>query len=645
MPLMPWELTRPAGLVLLGLLPPLIVLYLLRVRRERRRVSSIWLFRKATQDLAASRPYRRLVASVPLILESLALVALALSAARPELQTNRLEAPRAVIVVDQSASMGTREGATTRLELARAAVRDVLARLSPGSEVMLLGASREAELVSPFERDRTRLDAALARLEVAEVEGRLGPALALASEQLRQSGGGTLVVITDGAVADAEDLVVPPFPLEVIRVGSHTENTAIVRTDVTRGIDPVSGRDRVEVFALLVHRGERARDVFVTLSQRNVVEPLAARRLRLEPGEHVPVVLGFEPAKTDEGTGLVVTLSPGDALASDDSAGVRVPESGKLPVVLAPRNASPWLRRALAADPDVELFAAELDGLSPEDVPYDALVVVDGACPQALPGAHLLIVNPPEGQCRTVTVGAREDAPVVTSWAESDPRLRFLTFEGVRIARARRLRAESSRAELVRARDAVVIADASSPGRTATIVGFDVGESNWPLTASFVVFVRNVAELARAERAHLVPRAAHTGEPLPLRVPLDATRVVVTPDDGKPIEVPARAGVAVLPAPTRVGFLHASWDGSRAGSTLVPAQLGSAAESNVAPRELPLSGAHGSSTTTGDVGTVRDLSGVLAVIALLLVAADVWWITRGARPARSTLAPGSRVAP
>jgi len=36
---------------------------------------------------------------------------------------------------------------------------------------------------------------------------------------------------------------------------------------------------------------------------------------------------------------------------------------------------------------------------------------------------------------------------------------------------------------------------------------------------------------------------------------------------------------------------------------------------------------------------------VLAVIALLLVAADVWWITRGARPARSTLAPGSRVAP
>src|SRR5690606_6222407 len=319
------------------------------VRRERRRVSSTWLYRTAAQDLAASRPYRRLFASVPLILESLALLLLALSLTGPEVRTNRLEAPRAVIIVDQSASMGTREGAATRLSLAQAAARDALARLSPGAEVMLLGARREVELVSPFERDRKRLEMALDRLEVAEVEGRLGPALALGAEQLRQHGGGTLVVITDGAVTDAEDLVAPPFPIELVRVGSQTENTAIVRADAARGRDPVSGRDRVEVFALLVHRGERPRDVFVTLSQRNVVEPLAARKLRLEPGEQVPVVLGFEPAATDGGTGLVVTLSPGDGLASDDQAGVRVPESEKLPVVLAPRNASPWLRRALAA--------------------------------------------------------------------------------------------------------------------------------------------------------------------------------------------------------------------------------------------------------------------------------------------------------
>src|SRR5690606_36458363 len=159
--------------------------------------------------------------------------------------------------------------------------------------------------------------------------------------------------------------------------------------------------------------------------------------------------------------------------------------------------------------------------LTPEGVPHDALVVVDGACPEKLPGAHLLIVHPPTGRCRTVDVGEHDEAPVVTSWVESDPRLRFLTFDGVRIVRARRLAPESPRAELVRTRDGVVIADASSPGRTVTIVGFDVAASNWPLTASFVLFVRNVAELARAERARLVPHAARAGEPVPLRVPLD----------------------------------------------------------------------------------------------------------------------------
>jgi hypothetical protein len=310
-----------------------------------------------------------------------------------------------------------------------------------------------------------------------------------------------LLVFSDGAVADDEALVAPGVTTRTVTVGSTAENTSLMRAHVTRGQDGTTGRDRVEAFALVTHQGKRARDVFVTLSQQNTTQPLAARRLRVEPEERAPVVLGFDAAPNDAGTGLVLEISPGDALPSDDRVHLRVPAGRKLPVVLSPKRASPWLRRAFESDGAVELFSADLPALTPESVPDDALVVIDGACPPRIPGADLLIVNPPPGKCRNVEVAAAQQRAPVTSWSETDPRLRFLTFDGVEFGDASKLGVESPRDALVRTRDGVLVADVSSPGRTGTLVGFDVGVSNWPLTASFVLFIRNLTEVARAGRA------------------------------------------------------------------------------------------------------------------------------------------------
>jgi uncharacterized membrane protein len=588
------------------------------------------LWQAAVRDLSAKTPFRRLLPSVPLFLEALALLALALALMGLVTRSNRLQGPRTVLVIDVSASMATSEGTTTRLALALQAARGVLSRLTPGTELMILGAGREPELISPFERDRARLEAALARTAVREVEGQLGRSVAMAADQLRQRGGGRVVVVTDGAVADADNLVAPGLPLELIQVGSAQDNTAIVRTEVTRTVDPVSGRDRVEVFALVSHQGKKRRDLFITLSLRNVSEPLASRKISLAPGERAPLVLSFDAAPGDVGKGLELELSPHDALASDDHATARVPAGQKLPVVVAPKNASPWLVRALSADADVELFRTELSGLVPESVPGDALLVIDGACPERLPGADLLIVNPKEGPCRSVTVGAKTERPLITSWAEADPRLRFLSFEGVQVADAHSLTVDAARDALVHTRNGVLIADISSPGRMGTLVGFDVGESNWPLRASFVLFVRNVVELARVHRIGGPSAPAHTGEPMTVRVPLDVETVELEQAGGRRETIRARDGLAVLPAATRVGFSYVTWKGSRPGSTLIPTSLVSEAESRISARPLGLGNDKARANTAPDSATPLDW--VFGAAALLFIAADVYWITRRRAP-------------
>lgn len=635
----PLELKTPSGLWLLGLLAPLVLLYVLKIRRERRTVSSTWLWAAAARDLAAKSPFKRLISQVPLLLEVLALICLALSLSRPASRGGHIQGEHVAIVVDTSASMAAIEpDGRPRLAHARDAASAVIRALGPSAQAVIVEAGRDAHVVSAMDSDRRRLEASLDKLELSDAEGRMAQAIATAATQLRPyERGARLVVVSDGAIADRDAFASSQLPIELVRVGSPLDNAGIVRLDVASAEDPESHREQVQAFAMVENFGQKPRSLYVTLSQRNVSQPLASRRIDLAPGERSPVVLAFQPAPGDAGSGLVVELSPHDAMPSDDRAFAKVPSGARLQVVMAPAKSNPWVARALASDPHVELVGTSLVSLPSAGVAGDALVVIDGACPSDAPGGDLLILNPPPGPCGTTVVGATLDAPAVTSWAEVDPRLRFLSLDGVELAHARKLSADSAQAALVQSREGTLIADASSPGRTVTIVGFDVGESNWPLKASFVLFMRNVIELSRSHRLRGAEAPARAGEPYSLRVPVDVTEVELEGPTGTKQRLTARSGLCVVPGLARAGFYFASFAGKTKGSALFAANLTSERESDLRPRELataagkPLTARSAAELTDA----VIDWSWLLAAIALVLLAFDVWWVTR--TPKRTTL--------
>ncbi|HET7539695.1 MAG TPA: VWA domain-containing protein [Polyangiaceae bacterium] len=645
----PFELKAPDGLWLLGLLAPLLLLYVLKIRRQRVTVSSTWLWAAAARELAAKSPFKRLVAQVPLVLELLALCLLALALARPASRAGQIAGEHVAIVLDTSASMGTIEpDGRSRLAHARDAASAVIAALAPGAQAMIVEAGRDAHVVSPMDSDRRRLEASLARLEASDAEGRMTLAIATASSQLRPfERSARLVVISDGALADRDAFASGNLPLELVRVGSPIDNTGIVRLDIASSDDPVSHREQVQAFAMVQNFGQKPRSLYVTLSMRNVVQPLASRRIDLGPGERTPVVLGFEPARGDVGAGLIVELSPHDALTSDDRAYGRVPSGAKLSVVMAPAQGSPWVARALASDPNVELLGSSLAALPSAGVPRDALVVLNGACPVNPPGGDLLILDPPPGPCGTALVGGKLDAPLLTSWAEVDPRLRFLSLDGVELRSAHRLETDTPQSTLVQSREGTLIADASTPGRSVTVVGFDVGESNWPLKASFVLFMRNVVELARSHRARGAEAPGRAGEPYSLRVPLDVPEVELEAPGGGRQKLSARDGLCVVPNLARAGFYFASYAGKSPGSALFAANLTSERESDLRPRDLLVQrGRPLPARTAADLASaVTDWSWLLAALALLLIALDVWWVTRKPRlPALALPRPPDRTS-
>jgi hypothetical protein len=675
------ELLDPKGLWLLAGLAPLIVFYILKIKRTRIVLPSTWLWQSAKRDLLAKAPIKRLVAQLPLILQILALIALAIALARPTVGGKTIDGQHVAIVIDTSASMGTTAhdakgatasglatpgaspglatpGASTRMDEAKRAATDVVSQLAPGADAFVVEAARDARLVAPLDRDERRLKAAIATLAVRDVEGDLSSAIALAADRLRSLGGRTrIVLVTDGALAHDAPLAAAGIPTEIITVGDAEDNAAIVRIDIRSGVDVgtaprsasdpslrsgVRTREQVQVFAMVRNYATRPRDAYVTLSFEGKGDTVASRRVLVGPNDKAPVVLTFEPKADDHGKGLVVQLSPGDAMPGDDAAYGRVPAGMRMPVAIASNAPYSWTTRALEADPDVDLQRISVGQLATVNIDPESFVVVEGACPASMPGDDLLVIDPPQGTCFGVEVGAPVDTPPITSWEAGDARLRFLTLDGVHVSKSATLRAPGANGALVRSTSTALIADASSPGRMVTVVGFDVGESDWPLKASFVLFMRNVVELARLHRAQGAAGPARTGEALRVAVPGATTSVRVEGPGMPEHDATAKDGFVIVPAVERAGIYHVRWTSPHIGEALVAANLTSEKESDVRPRTVVVDGAAGATATTTRAAKIADAhsegSTWLALLAALVIAFDVWWLTRKPRASQISTA-------
>lgn len=617
-------LGEPAGLWLLLLLVPMLLLHLLSRQRRRRTVSALWLWHQAVESASAGHVRRWPQFNRLLLVHLTALALMAFAASRP-LAGQRI-ARHLALVVDVSASMATREAdGRTRLEHAVTEAHRQLAGQHPDTHVMLVTAGRTPTTVRPFTRDRNSVHSALERLEVHHSKGHLAPAVALASERLATLAGETqLLVLTDAVLADATPLLTRSVPTRVLTVGEPQSNVAITRANArlerrTSEEEPL----RVHVFTLIRNYGSEPLTRRVSLSQRNVHGVLATKEFVIPAAGELPVVLSFQATLADRGAGLKVELSPHDALDLDDQAYLLMPDNELQPVVLD-QEETPWLRRALLADPGVELLGPG------DEVPRGSLLVYARRCPERYPDHDFLVLAPKPGRCLDVTVGPTLRDPRITHWREEDPLFRYLSLSQVGIREAQALSVESPRAVLVNSTGGALMAGLDSHGRRGTVLGFDFGASDWPSKASFVVFVRNLIEQTRARNQAEWSDGFEAGAPFSLRLPAAVQTVEVRYPGGDTELLAARDGQVVLGNTVATGFYYASWQGSHAGSRLLPVNLTNGDESN--PERVPVRIENtGIPTAGGRARRQSDNGWVFAAGALSLIVMNIVWATRRPR--------------
>ncbi|MCA9986938.1 MAG: BatA domain-containing protein, partial [Anaerolineales bacterium] len=93
-------------MLLLGLLAaPIILLYMLRLRRQEMLVSSTMLWQRLLRDREANAPWQKLRRNLLLILQLLILALLVFALARPFLPVPSVISGSVVVLLDGSASM------------------------------------------------------------------------------------------------------------------------------------------------------------------------------------------------------------------------------------------------------------------------------------------------------------------------------------------------------------------------------------------------------------------------------------------------------------------------------------------------------------------------------------------------------------
>lgn len=531
---------NPLALAFAALAIPIILLYMLRLRRQELVVSSHFLWRRALKDYAANTPWQRLRRNVLLLLQLLILALLVVALARPVLPSDAPQLGRAVVLLDASASMQALEAdGQTRWRLAAAQARRLVDELGVGDEMLLLQVGQTIDLLSDFTADRTRLlsaiDSAQPGFGTADWETALTTAAAAASAQPDTR----IFIISDGSGGDLAQVVLPAAVAQptFIPVGERSDNVAITTLAVRAHSD-----DNWQVFAQIVNYGAQPVTLAITLRLDGVL--WRSQEASLEPQSQRSVTFAIDQPFETVQAALVVPPAF-DALAIDNTAFAVAPRDQTRRVLLVSAAPMSFLERALRVLPGVRLVQGDPSRPLLPAEQYDAYVF-EGYLPSVLPEGDLLIVNPPRST-PLFQISADGSLPIprgVVVVQPDHPLLPFVDLSALNLRELRIVDSELLRPIVTMGGEALLLAGERGAQQIA-LLPFDLSDSDLPLQLAFPILMANLLEWFTPQTQLVASDSLMVGEALSLSAPLAAASLRVVDPQGVALDVPL--GVPFIP--------------------------------------------------------------------------------------------------
>lgn len=550
----------PLGLLALLTLPVIVLLHLIRERRQRVMVPSLLLWLNLPQK-PIDQKRSRLPLTLLLFLHLLVAALLAIALAQPQWLGALLGSERHLaIIIDTSTSMAARESGlglakTTRLDQARARAQDLVNGIRGNDTIALITAGPQARMLGEGGAEQNAsFSAALANLNVEGTGADILGALTLAQAALENHPNGRIIILSDAAFPLSTSAIPNAAtlpPVEIEQIGAAGSNRAVVvlaaRSWNGSTVGASADRSAVQVYTRIASYGGVPLTTQLQLFGDDQV--LDTRTLNLQPDGEAELTWTLPPGI---GT-LRVVLDGQDNLPEDDTASLSLAQARPLTTLLV--SATPQaLERALNAVPNLQVSIVNPAEYATASLAVNAdLTVFDGFLPNQWPIGGVLVINPPAGPGLLLDTSAappadQSQAQSTLTVAPATTLLNGLSLSGVSFGPAQSIQPPPWAT--------IALADGDNPlilrGRTGqseiAIWTFDLVQSNLPTRLAFPLLV---ARTVRNLTPPPLPPALLAGDVLPFQLSPQATHLEVLSPDGSTqvIDVAAHSQAISAAAP------------------------------------------------------------------------------------------------
>lgn len=551
----------PVGWTLLALVPPAIVaLYFLKLRRQPLEVPSTFLWSRTIEDLHVNSLWQKMRQSLLLFLQLLFVLLLILAVLRPGMEgEQQLVGDRFVFLIDNSASMGTKDEQSdrTRLEEAKRRVLEMIDQMDSGDVGMIVTFSDRASVTQQFTDNQRVLTSKVNAIQPTEHTTDIMEALRVASGlanpgqsafedgdvQVADAKPATAYILSDGRFQTITDFSFGNLQPVYVPMGSfNTGNVGILAFSTQRNAEK---EDELQVFARIARFGPEPSEVTANLYFNG--ELLDVARIQLDNEDGTGGVQ-FDLGNLDVGK-LRIEIEHEDLFPADNIAyaAINPPERAKVLVVSAGND---YLKFALGTDQirriaDVTLV--DPDFLKGEDYPKEAasglydVIVYDDCVPEVMPESNTVFFGqrPPVDGWK---FSEEKVLPQIIDIAQSHPIMSFVNLGNVSIYKSASLEFPPGGTTLIESDQGALMAIAPRKSFEDAVLGFAFLTSEddktfynteWTKRLSFPVFVKNLVEYLGDVKQGQGEMSIRPGENFTFRSNGFAKEVHITPPQGR----------------------------------------------------------------------------------------------------------------
>ena len=517
--------TYPLGLLALIGIPIVIVIYILRSKYREQTVSSTYIWELSDRFLKRKNPFSGLTGIISLLLQMLIITAIAFTVARPII-TVPGSANDYRFVLDSSSSMQTEEGKSTRFELAKDEIIDVIKDSYGGSTYSLILVGDRAQTVFLSVSEKQTAINMIEELSVGDTHGAAGMLKEEAQKQFNDNPSAFVYVLTDKVFERVENAT-------LINVnGGEAENYAVLGSDYSHSAGKLSVKATFTSYS-----SERETDAVLSVDGSEV----ARTTVVLKPGEVSEIEFS---ATVPSFSGYTVLLDTDDDYGADNSHSTYNLKSDKKYSTLIVSKTPFFLESVIDA-----LTDSELTVVTPAEYPSVTetygLYIFDSYEPKELPDAAVWLINPDEsiadsgfGIKGKINLDESQLIEKSTSTATSVRKLlegvggkdiylkSYVKYSGMYLPFS---------TLFSHGANPLIFAGANGLGNRQVVFGFDLHESDFVLSADFIMLVGNLLEYSFPD---VLDKTGYTvGDDVTVNVVANAENLKAISPSGKEIYI------------------------------------------------------------------------------------------------------------